>query len=100
MATNSDWQVYLKNGEKGPGEKDSGGSHEGNFLECVKSRKAPNSEVEIGRLSTTLCHLANISYKLKRDVQFDPKTETFGGDKAANALLTKQYRAPYVLPSV
>ena len=100
VATNSDWQVYLKNGEKGPGEKDSGGSHEGNFLECVKSRKAPNSEVEIGRLSTTLCHLANISYKLKRDVQFDPKTETFGGDKAANALLTKQYRAPYVLPSV
>jgi predicted dehydrogenase len=100
VATNSDWQVYRKNGEMGPGEKDSGGSHEGNFLDCIKSRKTPNSDIEIGRLSTTLCHLANISYKLGRDVHFDPKTETFTNDKAANELLTKQYRAPYSLPAV
>jgi predicted dehydrogenase len=100
VATNSDWQVYRKNGEAGPGEKDSGGSHEANFLDCVKSRKMPNSDVEIGRLSTMLCHLGNISYKLQRDIHFDPKTETFGNDKAANDMLTKQYRAPYSLPAV
>jgi hypothetical protein len=60
----------------------------------------PNSDVEIGRLSTTLTHLGNISYKLGRDIHFEPKTETFGSDHAANQLLTKQYRAGYELPRV
>jgi hypothetical protein len=78
----------------------TGGSHEANFLECVKSRKRPNSDVEIGRLSTTLCHLGNISYKLGRDVHFDPMTETFPGDAQANQLLSKPYREPYGLPKV
>jgi predicted dehydrogenase len=99
VATTDQWQVYTAKGDPGPSEKDSGGSHEGNFLECVKSRKPPNSEIEIGRLSTSLCHLGNISYKLGRDVHFDPKTETFA-EKEANALLTKEYRAPYTLPAV
>jgi predicted dehydrogenase len=74
--------------------------HEKNFIECVKSREKPHSDVEIGRLSTTLCHLGNISYKLGRDVHFDPKTETFPKDEQANALLRKRYREPYGLPKV
>ena len=76
------------------------GMHEKNFLECVKSRKRPNSDVEIGRLSTTLCHLGNVSCRLKRSVHFDPKTETFGDDQEANAFLRKTYRSPYTLPEV
>lgn len=94
------WKVHTKDGSPGPSGKYVGGSHERNFLECVKSRKQPNSDVEIGRLSTTLCHLGNICTHLKRDVRFDPKTETFGNDREANALLTKQYRKPYVPPKV
>jgi predicted dehydrogenase len=94
------WKVYGPKGEAGPSEASSGGSHEGNFLECVKSRKRPNSDVEVGRLSTTICHLGNIVTKLGRDVRLDPKAENFGDDKQANALLTKQYRAPYTLPKV
>ena len=104
VLTNNSWQVYSAKGELGPSEKLAGspanGNHERNFLECVKSRQRPNSDVEIGRLSTTLCHLGNISYKLNRDVRFDPKTETFGNDKEANKLLVKEYRAPYGLPKV
>jgi predicted dehydrogenase len=100
VLTNDFWKVYRGDGTSEPEHKAAGGSHEGNFLECVKNRKPPNSEVEIGRLSTTLTHLANISYKLGRDVRFDPKTETFPGDSEANRLLTKEYRAPYVLPKV
>jgi predicted dehydrogenase len=100
MLTQSGWQVYSADGKLAHSEKSSGGSHEGNFLECIKSRKRPNSDVEIGRLSTTLCHLGNISYKLGRDVHFDPKTETFPGDKEATKLLTKKYRAGYELPKV
>lgn len=94
------WQVHARKGELGPGMKAISGSHEKNFLECVKSRQRPNADVEVGRLSTTLCHLGNISHHLRRDVRFDPKGENFGGDKAANALLTKEYRKPYVLPKV
>jgi hypothetical protein len=66
----------------------------------VKSRKRPNADVEIGRLSTTLCHLGNITTHLQREVRFDPSSETFGDDKAANALLSKQYRSSYPLPKV
>jgi len=66
-------------------------THEQNFLECMRSRKPPHADVEIGRMSTTLCHLGNISQKLGRDVRFDPKTETFGSDAEANAMLTKRY---------
>lgn len=80
--------------------KSTGMFHEKNFLECVKSRQKPHSDVEIGRLSTTLCHLGNISHHLGRDVRFDPKTETFGDDAKANALLKKTYRASYPRPKV
>lgn len=96
----SAWTVYTKDSGVGPVVKASGGSHEGNFIECMKTRQKPNSDVEIGRLSTILCHLGNISHKLRRPVKFDPRTEEFVGDREANALRSKSYRAPYVLPEV
>ena len=91
------WRVY--HGGKEPAKTVAGAGllHEKNFLDCVKSRKRPNADVEIGRLSTTLCHLGNICCHLKRDVVFDPKTETFGDDAAANAYLSKTYRKGYEL---
>jgi hypothetical protein len=98
------WTVYPKGGGVGEVVKGPGilhdGLHERNFLDCIKSRKAPNADVEIGRLSTTLAHLGNICTRLGRDLRFDPKTETFGVDKAANAFLTKEYRDRYHLPKV
>ncbi|HEX2521412.1 MAG TPA: gfo/Idh/MocA family oxidoreductase, partial [Terriglobia bacterium] len=48
--------------------------------------------------STVLAHLANISYRLGRTLTFDPKTETFPGDKEANNYLGRKYRNPYVVP--
>jgi hypothetical protein len=100
ISTGRGWKVFGTDGEVGPSEKASRGSHSGNFLACVKSRRRPNADVELGRLSTTICHLGNISHRLGRDIHFDPKTETFGDDKEANALLTKEYRNPYKLPKV
>lgn len=94
------WKVHSKKGEVGPSEKAAGGSHTRNFLECMKSRKPPNADVELGRLSTTLCHLGNICTRLKRDLHFNPAAENFANDQEANALLTKEYRAPYLLPKV
>ena len=102
---NDGWKVYDKDGKTGPAFEGHdpytfSGLHEKNFIECIRSRNPPRSDVEIGRHSTTLCHLGNISTHLGRSVVFDPKTETFGNDKAANAYLTKQYREGYGLPKV
>ncbi len=95
------WKVYSKDdGKVIESDEASGGSHMKNFFDCVKSRKRPNADVEIGRLSTTICHIGNICGRLGRDVVFDPKTETFGSDKEANKYLTKEYRAPYALPAL
>jgi predicted dehydrogenase len=105
MIHDGGWDVTFKDGSKGPvveaehGVR-AGGAHEKNFVECIKSRQEPNAPIEVGRLSTTICHLGNICARLKRDVVFDPKTETFGQDEAANAYLTKEHRKPYELPPV
>ena len=56
------------------------------------------SEIEETAISTALCHLGNISYRVNRDLRFDPKTMRFVGDQEAGALLTRHYRKPYVVP--
>ncbi len=71
--------------------------HRGNWVDCIRSRKRPISDVEIGHRSATVCHLANIALRLKRKLNFDPKTERFVGDEDANRLLSRPMRAPYTL---
>jgi hypothetical protein len=84
--------------EKAAGTKDN--PHFSNFLAAVKSRnnKELNAEVAIGVLSAHLVHLSNASYRVGRRLTFDEKTLTFPGDKEATALLTRKYRAPYIVP--
>ena len=98
------WKVYHKDGSMGPevkpADKSANGLHQKNFVDCIRSRKPPNADVEVGRLATTICHLGNICCHLRRDITFDPSTETFGGDTEANAWLTKEYRSTYPLPKV
>ncbi len=74
--------------------------HFRNFIDVVRSRKREDlyCEIEDGHLSTSLAHLANISYHTGRKLTFDPATETFPGDEEANGYLTREYREPYVLP--
>ena len=49
-------------------------------------------------MSSALCHLANVAYRVDHTVHFDPATETFPGDEAANALVTRPERGEYVVP--
>jgi hypothetical protein len=125
--------------DRGPGQ-----GHFGNFIAAVRSRKVEdlNADILEGHYSAALCHLANISYRLGREVPFnkparafgddkeayetlgrmeehlkdngvaldgltyrlgrklavDAATETFVGDAEANRLLTRPYRAPFVVP--
>jgi len=74
--------------------------HLENFLKAVRSRKHTDLTGDIleGHLSAALCHLANISYRTRRKLAFDPARERFLGDAEANALVSRPYRAPYVAP--
>ena len=81
-------------------EPGDGGPHMENFLAAVKSRnsRSLHAEVQIGVTSADLCHLANISYRLKRKLDFDATAMRFKNDADANHMLTRAYRAPYVVP--
>jgi predicted dehydrogenase len=71
--------------------------HHANWLECIKTRKLPICDVEIGHRSATVCHLGNIAIRTGRKITWDPKTETITNDKDAAAMLTKEYRKPWTL---
>lgn len=71
--------------------------HVRNFLDCVKSRQAPASEIEIGHRSTTAALLGNIALKVKQKITWDGKKEQIVGNTEAATLLTKQYRSPWKL---
>ena len=89
--------------EQTPGPTASkGDEHYANFIGAVRSRKRQDltAEVEEGALSCNLMHLANISYRVGRTLHWDAKTMTCVGDPEANALLTRAYRAPFVVPSI
>jgi predicted dehydrogenase len=73
--------------------------HFADWLECIKTRKLPICDVEIGHRSATVCHLGNIAIRTGRKITWDPKTETIVGDKDAAAMLSKEYRKPYRLES-
>jgi predicted dehydrogenase len=62
-----------------------GEDHFGNFIKAVRSRKVAdlNADILEGHLSSALCHLGNISYRLGKRVQFNKKAQAFGDDKAA-----------------
>jgi predicted dehydrogenase len=79
-------------------ETDADPAHVRNFLDCVKSRKAPNAEIAIGHTSSALCHLGNIVAKTGRSLKFDGKTESITGDAEANRLLSREYRKHWATP--
>ena len=72
--------------------------HQRNFIDSVKSRQQPESNLLYARDMTIPMHLALISYRLKRKLKWDSMKEQFIGDDAANYLLSRAYRAPWALP--
>jgi predicted dehydrogenase len=69
--------------------------HARNFLDCVRSRKTPISDVESGHRVATACHLANLSLRLGRSLNWDWKRETIPGNVEAAQHLVRPYRAPW-----
>lgn len=71
------------------------GNHMRNFFECARERKQPISDVFSHHRALTTCHLANISLRLGRKLQWDPKLEQIIGDDEANGWLSRPQRAGY-----
>ena len=69
--------------------------HVRNFLDSVKTRQQPVSDLESGHQTAASCHLANIAMKLGRTLRWDSVKQDFVGDREASKLLTKEYRAPW-----
>jgi len=101
------YETYLgEKREKGPARKESGelGLHFQNWFDAIRARdmSIQNGPVQTGHLASSLAHLGNISYRLGRQLEFDPVAERFigEGENEANAMLSRDYRAPYLLPDV
>jgi len=97
------YETYLgEKREKGPSRTspDELTLHFKNWIEAIRKRdmSIQNGPVETGHLASALAHLGNISYRLGRQLTFDPVAERFTGDEDANNMLTRQYRSPYLLP--
>ena len=68
------------------------------WLDSVKSRKEPSCSVNYHYKVDLALTLANLSYKLKRSIKFDPKTEKIVGDKEAARAAVPVYRHPWKFP--
>jgi len=71
--------------------------HFGNWIECVKSRELPVSDLAIGHKTTNLCNIGNIVMQLQRKLTWDPVKECFADDAMANRMLTRSMRGPWSL---
>jgi len=71
-------------------------NHHDNFFACVRSRKRPIADVELGHRTTTVCNLGQIAMVLGRKLKWDPVKEEFD-DAMANRLRTRAMRSPWSL---
>ena len=72
-------------------------NHMANWVECIRTRKAPICDVETGQRSATVCNLVNAVYFSGKGFKWDPKAETFADGTGDAAWLTREYRAPWKL---
>ncbi len=70
------------------------------FLDSIESKRSPAAGIELAHRSSVLPLLGMISLKVGRSIQWDGANEQIVGDAAANALLSRPYRAPYLYPKI
>lgn len=69
--------------------------HAQNFLDCMRTRRRPIADVEVGHRTVSVCHLGNIAMLLDRKIQWDPAREVFVNDPDAERLKSRPRRAPW-----
>jgi hypothetical protein len=96
----SEWQTFMGK-ERKLGDSGSGlGNHYQNFVDAIRAndQSLAKADIKEGFYSCALIHLGNISYRLGRTLEFDPVKMKFINDPEADAMLTKEYRKPFVVP--
>ncbi len=72
--------------------------HAENFLRAIREGVPLACDVEVGARSTIVPILGNIAYRVGRTLRWDPKRAQIMGDREANALLSRNWRAPWGIP--
>lgn len=96
------WQAFMGD-KKEPGENGKGfGNHYANFIDAIRynDQKLAKGDIREGFYSCALIHLGNIAYRVGRTLDFDPVAMKFINDPEADALLTREYRSPFIVPDV
>ncbi len=95
----SGWKAHDFDGSVIEQQDAQGGNHYQNFIDCVISRERPNADIEIGHTSTSLCHISNIAYRTRLNLEFDSQSQRLIGLGAeqANQYVWRTYREPFVL---
>jgi len=85
--------------EFGPGDirLPQSDNHVRNLLDCVKTRSKPVAHIDDAVQSDILCHISDIAIRLEEKLRWDPKTERFLDNDAANRRLTRSMRSPWTL---
>ena len=105
ILNDSGWEIMTERkqanlaSQKKPGSGDPRPAHVRNFLDCVKSRRQPVLNLEIGHHVSTVAHLGNIAYRTGRKIVWDAAKEKIAGDPEADKLVGAEYRDPWKLPS-
>ncbi len=72
--------------------------HVANMLECIKTRKNPAADIEIGHRSSSACLLGTVALRSKERIAWNVATQQMtGGSPAAQKLLSREYRPPWKL---
>ena len=72
-------------------------NHTANFIEAMKSRKQPISDVWSHNRMLEICHLSNIAMRLGRELKWDPIKREIIGDAQANSFLARESRKEYAI---
>jgi predicted dehydrogenase len=89
-------QLFTESVEDSSGsEREQFTGHVRNFLDCVKSRSTPISDLESAHRVSTMCHLANLSLRTGRKLRWDTGRQMVVGDAEAARMLSRSYRAPW-----
>jgi hypothetical protein len=75
-------------------------NHTADFIDCMRNRGMPRSDIETMHYTTVACHLGNLAYRTGEAIQWDPRTERVTNSRAAMRDLTyrREYRRPWTLP--
>ncbi len=75
--------------------------HQQDFINCIRTRKVPNSNIEQAHKSAIMVHLANLSYRAgKKQLYFDSTTELVTNSDEANILSKGNYTRGFEIPEI